>query len=333
MHTKVTWLVDPREFPTHLYSIACMTLAVAMVLVDLAICRCSRPRRVRFDPDQDGTGQITVGISISTTISLRTAAIVFITLLGVGTLAYIFNQCGVGFLFADCWMSVCGGRQPCNDWMMTVLRIYLVTKCVFVTGQVVYFWMLTISNTALFSKSRFNMLMAHHVMATTLYLCMRTAVEYQTYKHDTSFQNCENYTCSLDGYTFWAESYFPFEGIFGTIEFNPFVTVLGLLFVAYYFDVWKTYRQNSNRGWRSRTVSASGSGFHQLLRLFTDHLRDEAMLARTIALSLLFFGYVAAATLSLSFSLGGVIFPSSALLSCHSIAGDISCRHWSGDIT
>ena len=49
-----------------------------------------------------------------------------------------------------------------HDWTMIALGIYRVMEYVRAFAQVVYFFMLTATDKALFSKSRLNMLMVHH---------------------------------------------------------------------------------------------------------------------------------------------------------------------------
>ena len=312
-----TRLIDLRELPVQLYSIACITVAVTLVAIDLATSRCFSSRK-RLERDQDST-ELTVGVNIVNTLSLRVAAIFFVTLLGLGTLAYVVLQCGAVFGALDCWTLVCPGRWTCHEWTTIILRIYLVSKCVFVITQVVYFWMLTISNAALFAKSRLNRLMVHHVMATTIYLCVRWAVEAQTYMQDDvnllqsySYPNssdlyCKNATgaelfvvvCPNDDFWPWLLGYAMYP--YGTVQFFPLAIVLSLLFVVLYLDVWNTYRQNKNisTGLTNRIVSTSG--FQQLLKLFTDHLRDKALLPSTFVQSVLFSGYVVAAVFTYIF--------------------------------
>ena len=84
---------------------------------------------------------------------------------------------------------------------------------------------------------------------------------------------------------FMAELYLSYP--YGAVQFYPFVVVLGILFVTYYLDVWNVYRQNRNRGWTNRRVSTSGSGFRQLLKDFTTHLRDKSVVGSAITQSLL----------------------------------------------
>ena len=311
-----TQLIDLREIPVQLYSIACITVAVALVVIDLATSRCFRSRK-RLERDQD-SAELTVGVNIVTTLSLRVAAIFFVTLLGLGTLAYVVLQCGAVFVALDCWTLVCPGRWTCHEWTTIILRIYLVIKCVFVITQIVYFWMLTISNKALFAKSRLNRLMVHHVMATTIYLCVRWAVEAQTYMQDdvnllqsyypnSSDLYCKNATgaelfvliCPDTNFSNWQVGYAVYP--YGTVQFFPLAIVVGLLFVVLYLDVWNTYRQNKNISTGLTNRIFSTSGFQQLLKLFTDHLRDKALLPSTFVQSVLYSGYVVAAAVTYVF--------------------------------
>jgi hypothetical protein len=303
---RVLPLVDPSELPTLLYASACMIVAVVLVLVDLVLSHCYKSRQ-SFDPIP--ADRCSVGICISISTVLRSFTILFVVLLGAGTLAYVINQCGIGFVSVDC--------LTCHYRMMMVLRVYLVTKCVFGTGLIVYFWMLVIANTALFSNSRLNVLMVHHLVATTLYLCLRTAAENYTFVYSavTGIGNSKNNTCTLDSST-WVNSYFFSDTGIGTTAFNPVGTGLGLLFVAYYIDMWKTYKGNRSSGRRRPSVNRfSGIGFYQLRRLFTNYIRDRSgILLVMIAQSILFVSYVGSAVESISysaFSLFSMYFPRS----------------------
>jgi hypothetical protein len=177
---------DERELPTYLYGIACMILAVAWVLVDLAMWLCSAGER-QSTSDQTGAyesyfviSDFHGGIRRSRMISLS------LILLGLSALGYMVVQCRVGFMFANCWASLCNRlSRPCHT--TTVLQIYLVIKCVFIAKLLLYFILLMgpgFKLRARLTNSPFNVVMAHHMTATTLYVCMRAAVGIQRQLHD-----------------------------------------------------------------------------------------------------------------------------------------------------
>jgi ribosomal protein L31 len=327
------WFPHLGQVPGRFYSIVCITIALVLVVLDVATSRCLKSRK-RLERDEDIVDP-EVGSNIATTLSLRVATIFIITLLGLGALVYVIVQCGAGFELAKCWSPLLC-IPTCPKWAMTIALLYFCIKCIFVFTQVVYFWMLTISNTALFSKSRLNTFMVHHVAATTLYLCVRCSVEVQTYLKlfpatstisptptfspaiatpatsttsnisnisnilITVDSNCENGIHSILDQThdikcdyYWVDVYSSSHPYYnGVVQLFPLVVVLGLLFVAHYFDLWNTYKQNRNISVEQTNQPVSTSSFQQFLSLSINHLRERTLLPSTFVQAILFAGYL-----------------------------------------
>jgi hypothetical protein len=297
------WFPHLGQVPGRFYSIVCITIALVLVVLDVATSRCLKSRK-RLERDEDIVDP-EVGSNIATTLSLRVATIFIITLLGLGALVYVIVQCGAGFELAKCWSPLLC-IPTCPKWAMTIALLYFCIKCIFVFTQVVYFWMLTISNTALFSKSPLNTFMVHHVAATTLYLCVRCSVEVQTYLKlfyffsDTSYLSCENglptilnrtYDIECDYY--WVDVYSSSHPYYnGVVQLFPLAVVLGLLFVAHYFDLWYTYEQNRNISVEQTNQPVSTSSFQQFLSLSINHLRERTLLPSTFVQAILFAVYL-----------------------------------------
>jgi hypothetical protein len=156
------------------------------------------------------------------------------------------------------------------------------------------------------------MFMVHHVIATTLYLCVRFTVEAQTFMQSTtahiiSQDNSDLYCRNATGAEVvvptcpsadWVLSYSGYP--LGVVQFFPLAVVLGLLFVTHYLDLWNTYRQYRNIATRLMNRTDFTFGFQQFKR-FIHRLRDRALLPSTIVQSILFAGCVVVAGITYLF--------------------------------
>ena len=233
-------VMDTNDFLVQVFSVVLMVLAVVWAIADFAACWCFQSRE-RFEKlpvtplgvNFDQVGGITYG---TTARLIRSAVFWGVIWLGLLPLAQVFIQCTAVFALATC--------------RGTTGLIYVLVKCLFMTLQVVYICVLARWNVSLFSKSAFNVFMVHHVVATSIYVCMRTVIESKSFLGDIEILSCSTGNCSLIGSsillvcTFYlsSDAFWVFKA-YANINYEVLystVPVIGLVFVAFFLELWNT---------------------------------------------------------------------------------------------
>ena len=230
------------DFSVQLFSISCMVLAIAWVIGDFTVCQRFRFREKLLVSNLGYKFDRIRGLTYVTTCRMARLATVW-AVVSFGTLAMVqaFLQCIAGYALDTCWT--------------TTGRVYHVVRSLFITLIVVYICLLMMWNVAVFSKSFYNVFMAHHVVATCLYMSIRTVIEAKSFLEyfDILSSSTENSslrqsnvtvcTCYLSTGTSWVTKAYANENF---QILSSTVVLLFLMFVSFYLDVWTTAQTDPN---------------------------------------------------------------------------------------